>query len=209
MNDAIAVMPTRPSIAGRCSDRDPVAFGASRISLASPRRGRPDPATAAPLTSRRGRRPYLCRFEAGHLEPGHHARRSGGLRGALRRRLRGRRVGRVPCLELECLAAVVASCHGSVTLARPAPEASGQVRAIRQAGSSAASARQHDADALVLGSHLARRRPRLEALGAQAPVDIRKRLQHSYSSRGFSFEVASAEAHSSGVSGRGQSASVP
>jgi hypothetical protein len=87
-------------------------------------------------------------------------------------------------LELECLAAVVASCHGSVTLARPAPEASGQIRAIRQAGSSAASARQHDADALVLGSHLARRRPRLEALGAQTPVEVCKGLQHSSSSRG-------------------------
>jgi hypothetical protein len=85
---------------------------------------------------------------------------------------------RAPYLELECLAAVVAGCHGSVTLARPAPEASGQVRAIRQAGSSAASTRQHDADALVLGSHLARRRPRLEALGAQAPVEISKRFQH-------------------------------
>ena len=173
----------------RCRHR-PAASGTDTGAPASPRTGRPGPATAAPRTSRRGRRPYLCRVQAGHLEPGHHARRSGGLGGAFRRRLRGRRVGRVPCLELECLAAVVASCHGSVTLARPAPEASGQVRAIRQAGSSAASARQHDADALVLGSHLARRRPRLEALGAQAPVEIRKRLQHIYSSRGVQHSLS-------------------
>jgi hypothetical protein len=169
---------------GRTCRHRPAASGTDTGTPASPRTGRPDPATAAPRTSRRGRRPYLCRVEAGHPQPGQHARRSGGLGVAFRRRLRGRRVGRVPCLELECLAAVVAGCHGSVTLARPAPEASGQIRAIRQTGSSAAPARQHDADALVLGSDLARRRPRLEALCAQAPVEIRKRLQHSYSSHG-------------------------
>jgi hypothetical protein len=60
-------------------------------------------------------------------------------------------------LELECLAAVFASCHRSVTIARLAVEAGGQIGPIFQAASSAASARQHDADALVLGSYLARR----------------------------------------------------
>jgi hypothetical protein len=82
---------------GRTCRHRPAASGTDTEAPASPRTGRPDPATAAPRTSRRGRRPYLCRVEAGHLEPEHQARRSGGLGGAFRRLLRGRRVGRVPC----------------------------------------------------------------------------------------------------------------
>jgi hypothetical protein len=58
-------------------------------------------------------------------------------------------------LELEGLAAVVAGCHGPIPPSTRAFDASGEVGAVCEAGSSAASTCQHDADALILGRHLA------------------------------------------------------